>query len=522
METFTPDSERPLPATAPAPDELVSWARSRLGALLPPSWTVTRARGVDGGPTLILGAGALSTTYLLVTRDHLTAGAARRLGQEHTGAPLLVVAPWLGDAAREALRSVNINYLDRTGALWLRGDAPAVAFDLPGARHSPWPPPPHAARERGLASVSAARLVRALCDYRPPYGLREIAAVAQLLPGTAAKLLDRLAAEGLVARDPPQAGGRYQGAIRSVDWPRLLARWGADRAPRLLGTYIEPRGLGALLARLATLEETEETLYQTLLRATRQTVPQAVRVRATLASLLPAASVGQESHRQLAPATQRGLRLQAQLDHFLPLIERVIAQAQARVLEGRQVPASEKVLSLFEPHTRLIPRHKGGAAVEFGRQVMLAEVEGGIVPHYHVLTAGESDRHQAIPAVVQHRRLFGRAPWLLTGDRGVHAKGVEEQAQALGVRHVAIPRSGPTTQAQRAREHSRDWRRRSRWRAGIEGRISSLRRDYGLARCAYHGEVGLERWVGWGVVASNLRQIGRQLAPARERQTQAA
>ena len=113
---------------------------------------------------------------------------------------------------------------------------------------------------------------------------------------------------------------------------------------------------------------------------------------------------------------------------------------------------------------------------------------------------------------MQQRRVFGRAPGLLTGDRGVHAKGVEEQAQALGVRHVAIPRSGPSTPAQRARERDRAWRRRYRWRAGIAGRISSLRRDYGLERCPYHGEAGLNRWVGWGVVASNLRRIGRQVA----------
>ena len=256
----------------------------------------------------------------------------------------------------------------------------------------------------------------------------------------------------------------------------------------------------------------QRTLYQTLLQATRQTVKQALRVRTALAPLV---SPGQERRHQLEPLPRRAQRLHAQIDHFLPLVERVIAQAQARVLDGQQVPAREKVLSLFEPHTRLIPRHKGGAAVEFGRQVLLAEVDGGIVTRFHLLAAGESDRHQALPAVLQHQRLFGRAPWLLTGDRGVHTKGVEEQAQALGVRHVAIPRSGPTTPAQRARERDRAWRRRYRWRAGIEGRISSLRRDFGLERCPYHGEVGLERWVGWGVVASNLRRMGRQLTTHR-------
>jgi transposase, IS5 family len=262
--------------------------------------------------------------------------------------------------------------------------------------------------------------------------------------------------------------------------------------------------------------EQQRTIYQALLAATRQTVLQAERVCAALTPLLPPE---QEPHRKLEPATRLALRLHAQFERFLPLIERVRAQAHSRVLESRQVPASEKVLSLFEPHTRVIPRHKGGAAVEFGRQVMLGEVEGGIIPRYHVLADGESDRHQAIPAVLAHRRLFGRAPWLLTGDRGVHTKGIEEQAQALGVRHVVIPRSGPTTPLQRARERDRTWRRRYRWRAGIEGRISSLRRDYGLARCAYHGEMGMERWVGWGVVASDLRHIGRYLAHQHARAT---
>ncbi len=58
-------------------------------------------------------------------------------------------------------------------------------------------------------------------------------------------------------------------------------------------------------------------------------------------------------------------------------MKRVIAQTRSRVLEGKKVPSDQKVLSLFEPHTRAIPRHKGGALVEFGRHVILDEIEGG-------------------------------------------------------------------------------------------------------------------------------------------------
>ena len=75
-----------------------------------------------------------------------------------------------------------------------------------------------------------------------------------------------------------------------------------------------------------------------------------------------------------------------------------------------------------------------------------------------------------------------------------------------------MPRSGRLTPAQREQEHSRAWRRSYRFRAGIEGRISSLRRDYGLRRCAYHGDAGMERCVGWGIIASNLHHIAQKLA----------
>jgi IS5 family transposase len=250
----------------------------------------------------------------------------------------------------------------------------------------------------------------------------------------------------------------------------------------------------------------QRALYTRMLEITRQTVRLAQRVHTMLEGLLPPAAGGVvQTH---PPARERVVRrLLAQFDRFLPLVQQGMQQAQARVLDGRPVPSTAKVLSLFEPHTRVVVRRKLGAAVEFGRQVMLDEVEGGIVTRCHVLADEESECHQALPAVQHHRALFGRPPWLVAGDRRLHAKDVEGTAQDLGVTHVVIPHTGTLTVAQRARERDRSWRRRYRWRAGIEGRIHSLRRDYGLARCRSHGIVGLERDVGWGVFASDLRHI---------------
>jgi transposase, IS5 family len=247
--------------------------------------------------------------------------------------------------------------------------------------------------------------------------------------------------------------------------------------------------------------EARKDVSTTLLATATQTVRQAQRVRGTLRA------VGEQ-----AGAT--GQRLAEQLDHFLPLVQQAISQAHRRVLQGEKVPAPEKVVRLFEPHTRIIPRHKGGAAVEFGRLVVFDEVEGGIVTRFQVLQDKTAEHGQLAPALAHHQQVFGHPPRLVTGDRGTHAPENERVAREAGVRHLVIPRAGPLTPAQRAHEQARGWRRRYRWRAGMEGRISSLRRDYGLRRCPAHGEDGMLRHIGWGVIASDLRHIGQHLAAA--------
>lgn len=245
--------------------------------------------------------------------------------------------------------------------------------------------------------------------------------------------------------------------------------------------------------------EQRKAVYETLLAATGATIKQARRIRDAL-------------HEVGGEAQRRAQRLVDQIDRSLPLIQRVISQAERRVLEGRKVPAKEKLVSLFEPHTRIIPRHKGGADVEFGRMVVFDEVEGGIVTRFAVLEDKTAEQGQLAPALEHHRQLFDRPPRMATGDRGVHAPENERLARDAGVKHLVIPRSGPVSEAERARERSRPWRRRYRWRAGIEGRLSSLRRDYGLRRSPDHGEDGFVRHLGWGVIASNLRHIGHHLA----------
>jgi IS5 family transposase len=255
----------------------------------------------------------------------------------------------------------------------------------------------------------------------------------------------------------------------------------------------------------AAAEADRRAAYARLCGIARAVIRQAERVRLALVEEAP-------GHPDREPVATR---LVAQLDRLVPLARRVIAQTERRVLRGERVPAEAKVLSLVEPHTAILPRHKAGQAVEFGRKLWLAEVDGGIVTDARVLLGARPDAPEVVPSVERHRRQFGRPPHLLTGDRGCSTADVRRDATQAGVRRVALPHPGPPTAASRARERERWFRRGYRWRSGIEGRIGVLRRVYGLARCPEHGSDGLERWVGLGILVANLVTIARATAPGR-------
>ena len=203
-------------------------------------------------------------------------------------------------------------------------------------------------------------------------------------------------------------------------------------------------------------------------------------------------------------------RLEAALQRTAPLVEQVIAQAERRVLHGESVPASDKLVSLFEPHTAIVRRGKAHLPAEFGRKIMLDEVDGGLVARYAVMAGNPPDAPELPSSLAHHQARFDRVPALLTADRAFFTLANQQLAEDLHIHSIALPRQGPVT-TERTPARRRAFRRAYRWRAGIEGRISVLKRRFGLDRCRYHGEAGMERWVGWGLLAHNLRQISRSV-----------
>ncbi len=239
--------------------------------------------------------------------------------------------------------------------------------------------------------------------------------------------------------------------------------------------------------------------YRQLLRLTRQILNDSRRVLQEVETL--------------PVPRRRGVRgLGERLETVADQVRRVVKQTKARVFAGlTQFP--DKLVSLFEPHTEIIRKGKSGKPNEFGKLVELQEAENQIITHYEVYEERPSDQHLLLPAVEAHRRKLGRVPGWVAADAGFYSRANEEGAQALGVKYVSIPNRNTRSEERRRHEKQRWFKKGQKWRTGCEGRISVIKRRHGLDRCRYHGLHGMRRWVGLGVIADNLMNLGRYLAP---------
>jgi IS5 family transposase len=210
------------------------------------------------------------------------------------------------------------------------------------------------------------------------------------------------------------------------------------------------------------------------------------------------------------PWTQPVVRaLLLRMRDFESLTARVVDQAERRVLRGESVPNAEKILSLFEPHTELLIRGKAGKPIEFGHKLLLQQVENQFISDYQVFAKQPSDESLVDGILENHQRLFGRLPEHFTTDKGFYRSMEKLRELETRIPHVAIAKKGARTVEEIEREHDRVFKALQRFRAGIEGSISFLKRCFKLGRCFYRSFKTYCSSVGSHIFAHNLVVLAR-------------
>ncbi|MBX7114653.1 MAG: hypothetical protein K1X64_10040 [Myxococcaceae bacterium] len=223
-------------------------AADALRGRLPPDWVVRLRPQKKGEDQLILRApdGRRGTLTVFSRQQVLPRDVANLMAKPGGPAERMLVAPYLSPRARELLGAANASYADETGNLRVALGDPAVFVERQGANQDPKRRPRPL---RTLKGSAAGRVVRALCDFSLPYGVRTLAERSTTPLGTVSRVVTFLEDEALITRDDKKT-------ITAVDWPALIKRWVTDYSitgSNVMRSYLEPRGLGSLAPKLAKL-----------------------------------------------------------------------------------------------------------------------------------------------------------------------------------------------------------------------------------------------------------------------------
>jgi IS5 family transposase len=244
-------------------------------------------------------------------------------------------------------------------------------------------------------------------------------------------------------------------------------------------------------------------LYRKLLETTSRVMRQGKRFSGEIASGV------KRSPDVLKQATLEGLK--REIDSMLVTLGKVVNQTNARIFGG-DTHVEGKILSVFETSTEVIRKGKASKPTEFGKMVKVQEAENQIVIDYTVYDEKPSDSDLLIPSIEAHQARMGRVPDLAAADAGFYSAKNIAKAEEMGVKRVSVPNRSTKSAARRQHQKQRWFKKGQKWRTGCEGRISLLKRRHGLRRSLYKKEAGMKRWVGLGVIADNLINIGRALA----------
>jgi IS5 family transposase len=290
-------------------------------------------------------------------------------------------------------------------------------------------------------------------------------------------------------RDRSRAAGRRAHAIGA----KLRSRSAAGRDEALAAVR---RVTGDLADLAETAADEAERLLANAKRALRRARAKAA---AAKADGVPNDAAAGRRRGRLARAVN-------DLNELLGATRQIAAQTRQR-LAGQTPDGSTRRVSLHDPDARPIAKGRLGKPVEFGAKAQLVEGDDGIIVDHNLEAGNPADAPQLAPAVARVAKRAGRPARKVTADRGYGEKRVEDDLHDLGVKDVVIPRKGKSSAARRAEEHRRAFRRTVKWRTGVEGRISTLKRGYGWDRTRIDGTEGARTWVGYGVLAHNLVKI---------------
>ena len=194
------------------------------------------------------------------------------------------------------------------------------------------------------------------------------------------------------------------------------------------------------------------------------------------------------------------------IENYMVLLEKVVDQTKRRVMLGENVPALEKVVSIFEPHTDIIVKDRRDTY--YGHKICLTGGASNLILDCLIASGNPADTSLAIPMLDRQKKIYGRYPLKASFDGGFASKVNLKEAKTRKIKDVCFAKKRGLEETDMCRsEHV--YHRLRNFRAGIESGISWLKRCMGLTRCTWKGWDSFKSYVWSSIVAANLLTLAR-------------
>ena len=190
--------------------------------------------------------------------------------------------------------------------------------------------------------------------------------------------------------------------------------------------------------------------------------------------------------------------------------ERVMDTARRRMLNGEVVPNSDKLFSIFEPHTQLYQRGKAGEPVQFGRQVLVFEDAAGFLVRGVMMKRDEGDKDVAVRETKSLQEQFDNRVQRLSFDRGFHSPGNQREL-SLHVPNLCLPKPGAKQSLVQQSEADDEFCADQQNHPGVESAIGALQSANAMELCRDRSEIGCARYLQLAILGRNLHTLGRLL-----------
>ena len=198
-----------------------------------------------------------------------------------------------------------------------------------------------------------------------------------------------------------------------------------------------------------------------------------------------------------------------ELKKYLKRLRVIINQTERRVLRGEKVASKDKLVSIFEEHTDILA--KGKRKVIFGHKILLTGGASNLILDCIIERGNWSDAEKFKPAIDQVEKIYSEAPNAIAADGGFASrKNYEYATTEKGVDKVVFTKRA-SAKIEKLIKTSRAYKNLKKFRAGIEGCISAVKRAYGLSRCTWRGWESFQSYVWASIIAFNLNVIAVKL-----------